>query len=185
MKSLLVLCGTFGLALTVAAGDPLAIARQRARDTSAAVSSGQAVPSRNQAAPAPAAPAAPNPAITAMQQNIASIATDLATLQSDPSKKQPLINDLNAAAQGTAPTKASLNKLAADLAVLSGKTLSPDQRTKLAQYLRAFCNSSHLSPAQQRTILEELQKLLTAAGVSAEDAAKIAADFKTIAAETK
>jgi len=104
---------------------------------------------------------------------------DLAALQSGPSKKQPLINDLNAAVQGTSPSKTSTIKLADDLATaLTGKTLSLEQRTKLAQYLRATFNSSHLSPAQQRMILEDTQKILQAAGISADDSGKLSPTSK-------
>lgn len=185
MKRLLVLSCISALAVSAFAGDPMVMVRERAKETSQAVSSGQPPPARS-AAPAQNPVPAPNPALIAMQQNISSLASDLASLQGDSSKKQPLINDLNAAAQGTSPSKTSVTKLAGDLSTaLSGKKFSTEQCTKLAQYLRAFFNSSHVTPAQQRTILDDLQKILPAGGVSADDTAKIVADFKTIAAEVK
>lgn len=162
----------------------MTIVRQRARDTSQQVS-GNPPPARS-AAPAQNSTPQPNPALAATQQNIASIASDLAALQTDPLKKQPLINNLNAAAQGTNPSKASVTKLVGDLGTaIAGKNLSSEQRTKLAQYLRAFFNSSRVAPVQQRTILEDLQKILSAAGVSTDDIARVVADFKAIAAEVK
>ena len=184
MKPFVTLICATSVVASALAGDPMVIARERAKETSQAVSSGQPVPSR--AAQAAAQPAPPNPALMAMQVNISNLAADLATLQADPSKKQPLINDLNAAALGASPSKASLGRLAGDFTTaLTGKSLSAEQRTKLAQYLRAVSNSSHLSPAQQRTVLDDAQKILQAGGVSADDSAKVIADFKAIAAETK
>lgn len=182
MKQFVTLICATSVVASALAGDPMVIARERAKETSQAVSSGQPVPSRA----AQPAPAPPNPALMAMQVNISNLAADLATLQADPSKKQPLINDLNAAALGASPSKASLGRLAGDFTTaLTGKSLSAEQRTKLAQYLRAVSNSSHLSPAQQRTVLDDAQKILQAGGVSADDSAKVIADFKAIAAETK
>ena len=184
MKQFVTLICATSVVASALAGDPMVIARERAKETSQAVSSGQPVPSR--AAQAAAQPAPLNPALMAMQLNISNLAADLATLQADPSKKQPLINDLNAAALGASPSKASLGRLAGDFTTaLTGKSLSAEQRTKLAQYLRAVSNSSHLSPAQQRTVLDDAQKILQAGGVSADDSAKVIADFKAIAAETK
>ena len=182
MKQFVTLICATSVVASALAGDPMVIARERAKETSQAVSSGQPVPSRA----AQPAPAPPNPALMAMQVNISNLAADLATLQADPSKRQPLINDLNAAALGAIPSKASLGRLAGDFTTaLTGKSLSAEQRTKLAQYLRAVSNSSHLSPAQQRTVLDDAQKILQAGGVSADDSAKVIADFKAIAAETK
>jgi len=188
MKKLLLLACVSACAASVWAGDPMVMIRDRAKETSQAVSAGQAPPSHSAAQPgaAPSVSAPPSPAIVAMQQNIASLAGDLAALQTDPSKKQPLINDLSAAAQGTSPSKNALTKIAGDLAAaLPGKKLSTEQCTKLAQYLRAFSNSAHVPPAQQRMLLEDLQKILAAGGISPDDSAKLVADFKTLAAETK
>ncbi len=185
MKRFLVLSCLSALAGSAFAGDPMVMVRERAKETSQAVSAGQPPPGRA-AAPAQNIPPPPNPALIAMQKNVASLAGDLAALQADPLKKQPLINDLNAAAQGISPSKASVEKLASDLGTaLSGKKLSPEPCAKIAQYLRAFFNSSHVTPAQQRTILDDLQKLLSSAGVTADNAARVVADFKAIAAEVK
>jgi hypothetical protein len=128
----------------------------------------------------------PDPVLAATLQNIANLQRDLAGLQTDPARKQPLLNDLAAAALGTRPSNRALAKLAADLATaLQGKHLSPDQLKKLAQNTRAICNSSHLSEKQRQTIFEEVQRILQDGGVPADDAAKVANDFKTIAAETQ
>ena len=186
MKKTFTLVCAVSVVASALAGDPLTIAKQRAKDTSAAVTSGQPAPSRAAQAAAQPASAPPNPAIVAMQLNISNLAADLAALQADPSKKQPLINDLTAAALGTSPSKATVAKTAGDFSTaLTGKSLSLEQRNKLAQSLRAVSNSSHLAPAQQRTVLDDVQKILLAGGISADDTAKLVTDFKAIAAETK
>lgn len=186
MKRLVAFSCLVTLAGPALAGDPMAIARDRAKETSQAVSAGQPAPSHAQPAQPNAVSTPPSPALLALQQNVASLASDLAALQSDASKKQPLLNDLNAAAQGTSPSKTSVDKLVTDLSsALAGKKLPTESCAKLAQYLRAFFNSSHVAPAQQRTILEDLAKILSAGGVAAEDSTRIVADFKTIAAEVK
>ena len=186
MKQFVTLICALSAVASALAGDPMVIARERAKETSQAVSSGQPMPSHSAQPAAQPAQAQPNPALMAMQVNISNLAGDLDALQKDPSKKQPLINDLNAAALGTSPSKTSTTRLAEDLGTaLTGKNLPTEQRTKLGQYLRAVSNSSHLSPAQQRTILDDLQKILQSAGVSTDDTAKVVADFKAIAAETK
>jgi hypothetical protein len=189
MKRLVILACTSALAATALA-DPYTSARQQAKravnQTQARQAETQpAQPAPSTPPPQPAAPQ-PNPALAATQLNISNIAKDLEALQTDPLKKQPLINDLGAAAQGTSPSKASVSKLTDDLVTtLAGKNLAQDQRTKLAQYLRAIFNSSHVAPAQQRTILDDLQKMLQSAGVSLDDATKVVNDFKAIASETK
>jgi hypothetical protein len=189
MKRFVILAGISVFAATTLA-DPYTSAKSQAKRAVSQTQARQAETMGAQPATTPppqTAPAQPSPALVAMQLNVSNIAADLESLQKDPLKKQPLINDLHAAAQGTSPSKGSVSKLTDDLAAtLPGKTtLSPEQRTKLAQYLRAVFNASHVAPAQQRTILDDAQKILQTAGVSAEDATKVIYDFKAIAAETK
>lgn len=190
MKSKLV----FVLALAQAAsvlgdGDPYSLAIRQARGVSAKVEARQNETQNAMSAPPQAVPPAQppaNPALEMTKMNISNIAKDLEMLQSDPSKKQPLINDLNAAPQGRSPSKESVAKITGDFAAgLAGKNFSLEQRTKLGQYLRAFFNSSHVSPAQQQTILADIKKILESGGVASESAGKITDDFKAIAAETK
>jgi hypothetical protein len=139
-----------------------------------------------QPTPAPAPPpAAPNPALTATLQNITNLQRDLTDLQADPARKQPLINDLTAAAQGARPSDRALARLAADLATaLQGKHLAPEQLKKLAQNAHAICNSSHLSEKQRQTIFEEVQKILRDGGAPADDVTKVVDGMKTIATAT-
>ena len=194
MKSILCFTAAMVAVTSLQAQDQGVQIRQRAQAVSGQVTERnmQGMPPGSRYNPNPAAIPAPNPAppadpaISALQQNISNIATDLEGLQTDPAKKQALINDLNLAAVGTSPSKASVGKLAGDLAgLVSAKSLSPEQRTRMAQYLRAIFNSSHLAPSQQQMVLSQTQKILQAAGVSSEMTAGIVSDFKAIAAETK
>jgi truncated hemoglobin YjbI len=188
-KSLIVFCGVLFAASSFA---QYAGAMRQAKKVSGQVTTreNQAINANTAPAPQPQPqpapqPAAQNPALAATQQNISDMAGDIEALQHDPSKKQQFINHLNVAPQGTAPSKATVSKIADDLsAALSGKNISQEQRMKIAQYLRAFSNSSHLTPAQQQALLGDLQKVLPAAGVSSENASKVVTDFKALAAET-
>jgi hypothetical protein len=160
--------------------------RQRALQLNQQNNARQGVPppAAPQTSPPPAAK--PDPVLAATLQNIANLQRDLTDLQNDPARKQPLINDLTAAAQSARPSNRALAKLAADLATaLQGKHLSPEQLKKLAQNSHALCNSSHLSEKQRQTIFEEVQKILRDGGVPAEVAANVVNDFKTLAAETQ
>jgi hypothetical protein len=182
MKSFLVLAGAL-LFSNAAHGDAGTIIRERAKG----VSQTPPPPGSRPTAVAPSAPAPqPNPAMAATQQNISNLANDLLALQTDAKRKQPLINDLNAAAAGIKPAKATISGLADDLALaLAGKNLSAEQCAKFARCLRGVSNRAHLSPAQERGVFEDATKILTAAGVSPEQTAKIITGLKTIAAETK
>ena len=166
--------------------DVYSSALQRARDLKNQNNASQGVtppgaPPQNTPPPPP-----PDPVLTATLQNIARLQTDLALLETDPGRKQPLINDLNAAAQGAHPTAASVSKLADVLAsVLGGKHFSQDQLKKLAQYLHASFNGSHLSQIQQQTIFDDMQKILQGGGVAADDATKAIEGAKAVVAETK
>jgi hypothetical protein len=144
------------------------------------------------AAPAPPAqphpPAAtpPDPVLAATLQNIANLQREFSSLQTNSATKQPLINDLIAAAQSTRPSNRSVSKLVDDLATgFRGKHFSREQLHKLAQNTRAVFNSSHLSKRQETLILDEVQRILQDGGASSDDAARIVNDFKLIAAETK
>ncbi|MGD0615120.1 MAG: hypothetical protein ABSA69_06730 [Verrucomicrobiota bacterium] len=138
-------------------------------------------------APRPSpAPAQPDPVLAATLQNIASLQADLASLEIDPGRKQPSINDLAAAAQGAHASEKSVTLLAGDLAAaLSGRHFSDDQLKKLAQCLHALFNSSHLSQTQQQTVLDAMRKTLQGGGVPPEDAATVVTDAKAVVAETK
>src|SRR6516165_7824177 len=145
MKRFRRLAATLSLVLAAAPAqaDVYSTALQKARNVADQNNARQGI--TGQPAPPPPAPTpAPDPVLAATLQNITNLQADLAMLQTDPGRKQPLINDLNAAASGQRPSNESVSHVADDLAILlSGKTLPPDQLRKLAQALHAFCNSSH------------------------------------------
>ncbi len=103
-----------------------------------------------------------------------------------PTNTLPLTKDLTEAAQGAKPSPVHVNTLAQDLAsTLAGNKRLHPQHQKLAQFVHALFNSSHLSPAQQQTVLDSVKKILTDGGVPADDVAKVITDLKAIATETK
>lgn len=156
------------------------IAKQQAKGAA-----GQPAPAPPAAPPPPASPQ-PNPALEATLRNIASLRADFEKFDSNPTNKQPLINDLTAAAQGTKAKPASVASLAGHLAtVFAGNKKLRAQHQKLAQNIHALFNSAHLSASQQQTMFDGVQKILSDGGVSPEDTAKVIGDLKTIATETK
>jgi sulfur relay (sulfurtransferase) DsrC/TusE family protein len=79
-----------------------------------------------------------------------------------------------------------VTKVAQNLAAaVAGNQKLHAQHQKLAQYVHAMFNSSHLSPAQQQMVLDAVQKILSDGGVSTDDSAKVISDLETIATETK
>lgn len=142
----------------------------------------------------PAQPQAPpvNPELAATMQNIADLRTDIAALvkaedaAAADQQRIPLMNHLSAAALGKKASSDSVKKLADDLvSILERKQIPDVQQPVIAHYLHAFFNSSHLTASQQVTLLKGFKKILSGAGVTEDDADKIANDLKTIAAETK
>jgi hypothetical protein len=177
--------------------DPYSMAQQQARNVVASENKNQqAINSAGSSAPATVSPmpsnpnpAAPtNPALQATLQNIASLRADFETLVSGPTNaaSAQLINDLSAAAQSKKPSSAAISKLAGDLtAVLAGNDKLRVQEPKLAQWIHAVFNSSHLSPAQSQMIHDGVQKIFADAGVSVPDAANVINDIQTIATQTQ
>ena len=142
-----------------------------------------------------APPAAPpvNPVLAATLQNISSLASDISALCKAPAGSPPdaalklaLLNDLAAGAQGVKPAKDAVEKLATDFsAAVAGHNIPHAVQTKLAQTLHALVNASHLNPAQLQLLPGVVQKALTHAGVTADDATNIVTDLKAIAEQTK
>jgi hypothetical protein len=143
-------------------------------------------PTQNNPAPPP------DPALQATLQNIESLRNDFAAIgrAADATAlaalKQPLINDLAVAARGAKPQPASVSKLADDLTTaIAGKEKLRASQPKLAQFVHAIFNSSHLTTAQQQMIFDGVQKILTDGGASLDETANVVNDIKTIASETK
>jgi hypothetical protein len=154
--------------------------------------SGGAAPGQPAGMPAPA-PAAPlDPAMQAALQNVAGLRADLAGLTTasdpaDPSQKVALLNDLSQAAQGTNhATSGAVKQLAGDLlkALAGKKKLAATQQTRLAREIHALFNSARLTPAQQQSVLNDIQKILTDADVSLDNAVDVVTDLKAVVAQT-
>jgi hypothetical protein len=178
------------LVVKTAFADPYSMAMQQARNAvanenkaqHAIDSSGQPVP-----APAPGNPGSPpNPALEATLQNIANLRADFENFADGQTNRQPLINDLTTAAQGTKPSPASISKLADPLAsmIINNKKIGAHDQ-KLAQSVHALFNSSHLSAAQQQMVCDGVQKILQDSGASSDDVTNVIINLKAIAIETK
>ena len=192
MKMLFALCLAFAAGAVLA--DPYSSAIKQARNVTANASNSRRDTSADQ--PPPAQPPQNNPptdpVLQATLQNIASLRVDFdafsdrTSSNSVAAQKPSLINNLTAAAAATRASTASVSKLADDLAVaLAGNEKLRPQHQKLAQEIHAIFNSSHLSPAQQQKIFDDVQSTLINGGAVTDDAANVANDIKTIAAETK
>jgi hypothetical protein len=191
-------CALFVAGSTFA--DPYSIAKQQAKNVVASENKNQQAINSSDATPAPVTPPQnnsnpnppPNPALQATLQNIAGLRADFENLVSGPANatnvasSQPLINDLTAASQSIKPSPASVSKLARDLtAVLAGNDKLRSQQQKLASWVHAVFNSSHLSTAQSQMIHDGVQKIFADAGVPVPDAANVINDLQTIATETR
>ena len=181
------------LAAAVALGDPYVIAKGQAKRDVNQSNAQQGIAPAQPNSPAPPPQAAPtDPALAATLQNITSLRADFAALndstgaKADSTQKVSLLNNLSAAAQGTKPASASVQKLAGHLttAILGRKTL-PAHQTKLARDIHAIFNSSHLSAAQQQMMFDDVKKILEGSGAATEDVASVMADLQQIAGETK
>jgi hypothetical protein len=130
--------------------------------------------------------APPDPALQATMRNINNLKADFEALDSHPTNTAPLIKDLTDAAHGTKATSESVSRLAGDLAaVIAGNAKVKPQQPKLAQYVHAAFNGSHLTPAQLQAVLSGVKKILSDGGVPEDDVAKVISDLKAIATETK
>ena len=181
--------------------DPYVIAKQRARQTSDQNAAEQQQIQNAAGGPAQSAPATvtpgspvppPNPMLQATLKNIGDLQANFtalssaATVKPDPAQKADLLNSLSQAAQAKKASSDSVKKLAADLiSALSGNKLAIAPQKKLTAQVHALFNSGHLTDAQQKTMFDEIQKALTDAGVSLDDAVNVVTDLKKIAEETK
>jgi hypothetical protein len=181
-------CALF-LAGSVPAQGVYNMAKQQARNAVAseernqqAINPGGQSPS----APPPQNNQQPDPALQATLQNISNLRADFDDLGSGRTNTLPLQNDLTTAAQAARPSPAAVTKLADDLAaVVSGNKKIQAQQQKLAQFSHAIFNSSHLSAAQQQSVLDAVKRILSDGGVSDDDVTKIIADLKAVATATK
>ena len=181
------------MAKSLLADPNYSIAIQQARNASAKET---AANRRLEDNPPPTSPAQNNPpadpVLQATLQNIESLRSDFAAIGNatngtlTAAQRQSLTNDLATAAQAAKAQPASIAKLADDLTTaIAGKEKSRAQQPKLAQYVHAIFNSSHLTAVQQQMIFSDAQKLLVNGGVALDDATNVVNDLKTIASETK
>ncbi len=177
------------LAAQAALADPYSAALRQAR-TAANAGSGQENPPPT--TPPPQNNAPPNPALQATLKNIVDLRNDLTAISTETGTnrlaalKSSLTNHLATAAQGAKASLESISKLADDLsAALAGNGKLRAQLTKLAQFAHAIFNGSQLTETQQKMIFEDVQKILTGAGVPPEGASGVVEDFKAIVTETK
>jgi hypothetical protein len=194
MKPIIAFACVFLVGYSILA-DPYSEAIRQAKTVSAneTAANRQLLDNSQPASPAQNNPAAPpNPVLQATVQNIESLRNDFAAIGSADAAasltahKQSLTNDLAIAAQGAKPQPASISKLADDLAAaIAGKEKFRVPQPKLAQFVHAIFNSSHLTTTQQQKIFEGVQKILTDGGALPDDAANVVNDIKTIASETK
>ena len=195
MKTILaVFCLLF--ALRVAMADPYGIAIQQARRDSAQNDAEQRriqnADGGNPQAATGQQPAATSPALAATMQNITNLQVDLAAFigsaadHPDPSQKVALMNDLSGAAQGTKASTESVKELAKDLfTATAGDKKLLAKKLQLAREIHAVFNSSHLTPTQQQSIYDNVQKTLVDADVPLDAAVDVVTDLKAIVAETK
>jgi len=181
-----------GLTAELASGQNMSIAKDQAHRAAAQTQEHSGVgPGTSHNPPAAAQPAPTDPALAATLQNISGLRTDLTAISATDSvsavdQRGSLLNHLSAAAQGTKASAANVRKLATDLInALAGQKKIAAQSQKLGGIIHALFNGGHLSATQQETLLTDATKILTEAGVSTGDAAKIVEDLKAIAAETK
>ena len=192
MKPFIALACALGLANSLLA-DPYSAAIRQAKNVSAKETAANQQLMDN---PPPAAPPQnnppPNPVLQATLQNIDNLRNDFAAIGNAAAntpltaQKKTLTNDLATAAQSAKPQPASIAKLADDLATaIAGKEKLRAPQPKLAQFVHAIFNSSHLTAAQQKMIFDGVHKILTDGGASPEETADVVNDIKTIASETK
>jgi hypothetical protein len=194
MKPFIALACALFVATSIMA-DPYSAAIQQAKRVSSqeTAANRQLMDNPPPAAPTQSNPNTPaDPVLQATLQNIDNLRNDFAAIGNTADgasltiQKQSLTNNLAIAAQGAKPQPAAISKLADDLATaISGKEKFRTPQPKLAQYVHAIFNSSHLTTAQQQMIFNGVQKNLTDGGASPEEAADVVNDIKTIASETK
>jgi hypothetical protein len=181
------------LVAAVALAEPHPTSGRQAGIVAGAMESKAQPDPRSAAQPAlPRRPLTPNPVLQATLQNIQNLRSDFATLArltnvlSITTEKQGLTNDLSMAALGKEPPRQSISKLADDLAaaIVGNNKLRP-QHLRLAEYVHAVFNSSHLSALQQDSVFDNVQTILTGGGVAPDVVTNVVNDIKAVATETK
>jgi hypothetical protein len=192
MKPLIAVTCALFMANSVLA-DPYTAAIRQAKNVSAKeTAANQQLMDNSPPAAPPQNNPPPNPVLQATLQNIDSLRNDFAAIGNEAAntplaaQKRSLTNDLAIAAQGVKPQTATIAKLADDLTTaIAGKEKLRAPQPKLAQFIHAIFNSSHLTTAQQTMIFDGVQKILTDGEASPDETANVVNDIKVIASETK
>jgi hypothetical protein len=184
MKTVVVLICALLLAGLTQAQDIYTASKRQARravaNTEAASNQDPDAQQPQSAAQAPA-PQPMDPALAATLKNIASLRADLLSLNTNTPPSDALTNDLTAAASGTKPSADAVAKLAGDLqTAIAGKPALRAHYQKLAQYLHAVFNGSHLTPAQFQAISDDTEQILSNNGASYESTEAVVHDLKAL-----
>ena len=172
-----------------------AMAKQRAKDVANQNNNRSMQPPNyggapgSTAKPNATAPAVTTTPLTASQQAYANFQSQLFAVNTNTAAglKPTLARDMANVAQGAnKPSQATLTKLSDHLATAYAETkLNPQQRTRLAQNIGVLLNSANTPPNQKEAMVGDVESILKTGGASAEDAAAVAADLKTVTEEVK
>ena len=172
-----------------------AIAKQRARDVANQNNNRSIEPPASggapgaQARPRPAQPAVTATPLTASQQAFANFQSQLFAVNTNTaaSLKSTLAKDMAEVARGaTKPSADTLSKLSDHLTTSYAEAkLTLAQKTRLAQNIGVLLNSANTLPAQKEAMIKDVESILQTGGASAENAAAVSADLKTVTEELK
>jgi len=132
-------------------------------------------------------PAQPmDPTLAATLQNISSLRADFDAMRGNFTPKS-LTNDLMSATVNLKkPSADVVANLAGDLqTAIAGNEKMQTQCQKLAQDVHAIFNSYQLSPTQQQSVENDVQKILQDGGVASDKISAVVDDLKAVANETK
>ncbi|HXT10573.1 MAG TPA: hypothetical protein VN873_03350 [Candidatus Angelobacter sp.] len=162
-----------------------AIAKQRARDV--ANQNNRRSMNPMPAAPAQAAPAAPQ--LTPGQRAFAVFQAQLFQVNSNstPDLKQKLAQDMGSVAQGAnKPSQATLSKLSEHLTTAWDEAkLTTAGKTRVAREVGVLLNSANTPPAQKQAMIDDVKSNLKTVGASDDAADAVAADLQSVAEEVK
>lgn len=132
------------------------------------------------------APATPPPVpLTPEQSALAKVVGDLAAVKADTSDN--FGSDLMAMTRGAnKPSSATVHKLAKDLTTaLAGKTLTPVQRSRMAQDLQAILGGANVPTTQMEDIIGDVPSILKHVGADAAATKAVGDDLKVANSEIR
>jgi len=192
MKHLIIVVAALSCLTATAQTGVDAIAKQRARDAANQNNNRSMEPPKypqpGQARPAaPAVSATPQPtpaqqAFAAFQKQLLGLTTNVTADQ-----KSALAAGMGNVAQGPKPSQATLTKLSDHLttALAECTKLTVQRKTHLAQEVGVLLNSANTAPGPKEAMIKDVESILQTGGASADNAAAVAADLKTVTDEVK